>query len=264
MRLRDVTRLSRACSHPPPPPTHTHPRPHSHTRHGRRRWRSSRRCCAPGTAGFCVSWTTSSPSSGGRQPRCWAPATCAASPWVRRCRCCLAGWLPGCMHACLVAAAAAAAVGGGCTAAGGHPSKPHAHSSLAQPSHPTITTHTHDAGVENAYYEGPLRLRLPVAMQLDADGAFSFEAPLPSPEGALGQFVDGFKALVIPSHLRPPAQVGGARGQLCGGARDVGISRRRLVLGLAAGGSRRGMPTPACYPPSALGGFHRRPSTGLR
>jgi len=39
--------------------------------------------------------------------------------------------------------------------------------------------------VENAYYEGPLRLRLPVNMQLDA--AFSFEAPLPSPEGALGQ-----------------------------------------------------------------------------
>jgi hypothetical protein len=61
-------------------------------------------------------------------------------------------------------------------------------------------------GVENAYYEGPLRLRLPVNMQLDADGAFSFEAPLPSPEGALGQFVDGFKSLVIPSHLRPPSQ----------------------------------------------------------
>jgi hypothetical protein len=103
--------------------------------------------------------------------------------------------------------------------------------------------------VENAFYEGPLRLRLPVAMQLDPDGAFSFEAPLPSPEGSLGmvrargwvaplqrrdtpqgssslsahgigccgrylntssssplQFVDGFKSLVIPSHLRPPAQ----------------------------------------------------------
>ena len=41
--------------------------------------------------------------------------------------------------------------------------------------------------MENAYYEGPLRMRLPVNMQLDADGAFSFEAPLPSPEGALGQ-----------------------------------------------------------------------------
>jgi len=41
------------------------------------------------------------------------------------------------------------------------------------------------AGVENAFYEGPLRLRLPVAMKLDPDGAFSFELPLPSPEGAL-------------------------------------------------------------------------------
>ncbi|KAL4450201.1 hypothetical protein ABPG77_010870 [Micractinium sp. CCAP 211/92] len=61
-------------------------------------------------------------------------------------------------------------------------------------------------GVENAFYEGPLRLRLPVAMQLDPDGAFSFELPLPSPEGNLSQFVDGFKGLVIPSHLRPPAQ----------------------------------------------------------
>ncbi|KAI3429707.1 hypothetical protein D9Q98_005792 [Chlorella vulgaris] len=61
-------------------------------------------------------------------------------------------------------------------------------------------------GVENAFYEGPLRLRLPVAMQLDRDGAFSFELPLPSPEGSLGLFMDGFKSLVIPSHLRPPAQ----------------------------------------------------------
>lgn len=43
------------------------------------------------------------------------------------------------------------------------------------------------AGVENAFYEGPLRLRLPVAMQLDPDGAFSFELPLPSPEGNLSQ-----------------------------------------------------------------------------
>lgn len=40
--------------------------------------------------------------------------------------------------------------------------------------------------MENAFYEGPLRLRLPVAMQLDRDGAFSFELPLPSPEGSLG------------------------------------------------------------------------------
>lgn len=48
-------------------------------------------------------------------------------------------------------------------------------------------------------------MRVPVAMQLDADGAFSFEAPLPAPEGNLGRFVDGFKQLVIPAHLRPPA-----------------------------------------------------------
>lgn len=136
------------------------------------------------------------------------------------------------------------------------------------------STRLHPAGVENAFYEGPLRLRLPVAMQLDPDGAFSFELPLPSPEGNLSQvgcspsqaasgdvhcvccrwhllsprqpvvasgvvffaeppltswttrvvrstaassmsrpprppplqFVDGFKGLVIPSHLRPPAQ----------------------------------------------------------
>ncbi|PSC68967.1 hypothetical protein C2E20_7463 [Micractinium conductrix] len=61
-------------------------------------------------------------------------------------------------------------------------------------------------GVENAFYEGPLRLRLPVAMQLDRDGAFSFELPLPSPEGNLAKFIDGFKGLVVPSHLRPPAQ----------------------------------------------------------
>ena len=45
------------------------------------------------------------------------------------------------------------------------------------------------AGFENAVYEGPLRLRLPVSMQLDADGAFSFEAPLPSPSGNLGKVV---------------------------------------------------------------------------
>lgn len=41
--------------------------------------------------------------------------------------------------------------------------------------------------MENAYYEGPLRVRVPVNMQLDADGAFSFDVPLPSPEGALGE-----------------------------------------------------------------------------
>ena len=81
-------------------------------------------------------------------------------------------------------------------------------------------------------YEGPLRLRLPVSIALDADGAFSFQAPLPSPSGNLGkvgrthtcanplladssandlclclvQFMDSFKGLVVPSHLRPPAQ----------------------------------------------------------
>ena len=42
------------------------------------------------------------------------------------------------------------------------------------------------AGVENAFYEGPLRLRLPVSMQLDPDGAFSFEVPLPSATGKFG------------------------------------------------------------------------------
>jgi hypothetical protein len=49
------------------------------------------------------------------------------------------------------------------------------------------STPIYPAGVENAFYEGPLRLRLPVAMQLDPDGAFSFELPLPSPEGGLGK-----------------------------------------------------------------------------
>lgn len=47
------------------------------------------------------------------------------------------------------------------------------------------------AGVENAFYEGPLRLRLPVAMQLDPDGAFSFELPLPNAEGNLTQVSRG-------------------------------------------------------------------------
>eukprot|EP00887_Chlorella_sp_A99_P003983 scaffold11.g3983.t1 len=60
-------------------------------------------------------------------------------------------------------------------------------------------------GMENAHYEGPLRMRLPVNMQLDADGAFSFEVPLPSPTGKIGVFMDVFKSLVVPSHLRPPA-----------------------------------------------------------
>ena len=91
--------------------------------------------------------------------------------------------------------------------------------------------------MENAFYEGPLRLRLPVAMQLDADGAFSFEAPLPSPEGALGAFVDGFKALVIPSHLRPPAQV---RWGWRGGRGRRGVSRRGVRAGRRAGCSAGG------------------------
>lgn len=42
------------------------------------------------------------------------------------------------------------------------------------------------AGIENSHYEGPLRLRLPVAVPLDQDGAISFEIPLPSPAGSLG------------------------------------------------------------------------------
>jgi hypothetical protein len=62
------------------------------------------------------------------------------------------------------------------------------------------------AGLENAHYEGPLRLRLPVALALDADGACSFELPLPGPAGRLGAFVDRFKELTVPAHMRPPAQ----------------------------------------------------------
>ena len=42
------------------------------------------------------------------------------------------------------------------------------------------------AGIENSHYEGPLRLRLPVSVPLDQDGAISFEIPLPSPAGSLG------------------------------------------------------------------------------
>lgn len=151
----------------------------------RRRWRSSRRCCTPGTRGCCASWTCSSPSSAALPPRCWAPATAAASPWVRRCR---GGWLS------LWSRRAAAAVHcrgiavvehQGCEPTGLlHRSQP---VSNLHSIHPTLTLSSHAAGVENAYYEGPLRVRLPVNMKLDADGAFSFEAPLPSPEGALGQ-----------------------------------------------------------------------------
>jgi len=41
-------------------------------------------------------------------------------------------------------------------------------------------------GVENSFYEGPLRLRFPLNVNLDQDGAFSFDLPLPSPAGKLG------------------------------------------------------------------------------
>eukprot|EP00890_Picochlorum_soloecismus_P005506 jgi/Picsp_1/5957/NSC_03313-R1_hypothetical protein CHLNCDRAFT_56574 [Chlorella variabilis] len=61
-------------------------------------------------------------------------------------------------------------------------------------------------GIENSHYEGPLRLRLPVASTIDHDGAVSFDLPLPSPSGSLGVFMDNFKALTVPSHLRPPSQ----------------------------------------------------------
>lgn len=47
-------------------------------------------------------------------------------------------------------------------------------------------------GIENCYYEGPLRLRLPVSIRLDQDGAVSFQLPLPSPQGTLG--VVGFES----------------------------------------------------------------------
>lgn len=53
------------------------------------------------------------------------------------------------------------------------------------PPHPT-PAHL-PPGVENLFYEGPLRVRVPVSMQLDADGAFSFDIPLPSAEGAIGE-----------------------------------------------------------------------------
>lgn len=65
--------------------------------------------------------------------------------------------------------------------------------------------HGFSAGIEHCHYEGPLKIRLPVAMQVDADGAFSFILPLPNPEGGLGVFVDQFKALTVPAHTRPPA-----------------------------------------------------------
>lgn len=61
------------------------------------------------------------------------------------------------------------------------------------------------AGIEHCFYEGPLKIRIPMAMQVDDDGAFSFTLPLPSPEGGLGVFIDNFKALTVPAHTRPPA-----------------------------------------------------------
>lgn len=42
------------------------------------------------------------------------------------------------------------------------------------------------AGIENSHYEGPLRLRLPVSLKPDQDGAINFDLPLPSPSGSLG------------------------------------------------------------------------------
>lgn len=93
--------------------------------------------------------------------------------------------------------------------------------------------HGFSAGCEDSYYEGPLRMRLPLSVQTDQDGSFSFEVPLPTPQGKLGivslcngvigiwhlmrffsseftsvlsQFMDNFKGLLVPSHLRPPAQ----------------------------------------------------------
>lgn len=61
------------------------------------------------------------------------------------------------------------------------------------------------AGIENCFYEGPLRMRLPISVKIDPDGAVSFDLPLPTPQGALGIFMDNFKSLMVPSHLRPPA-----------------------------------------------------------
>ena len=62
------------------------------------------------------------------------------------------------------------------------------------------------AGIDNSHYEGPLRLRMPMSLPTDQDGAISFEIPLPSPAGSLGVFMDHFKGLTVPCHLRPPVQ----------------------------------------------------------
>lgn len=61
------------------------------------------------------------------------------------------------------------------------------------------------AGVENCHYEGPLRVRIPISVRVDPDGAVSFDLPLPTPQGSLGIFMDNFKSLLVPAHLRPPA-----------------------------------------------------------
>lgn len=55
-------------------------------------------------------------------------------------------------------------------------------------------------GVENCFYEGPLRLRFPMNINLDQDGAFSFDLPLPSPAGKLGvvgQYENSLFSLLI-------------------------------------------------------------------
>ncbi len=61
--------------------------------------------------------------------------------------------------------------------------------------------------MENAFYEGPLRVRVPVNMQLDADGAFSFDVPLPSAEGALGDVRTECLPCPLPLLLCPVALV---------------------------------------------------------
>lgn len=60
-------------------------------------------------------------------------------------------------------------------------------------------------GLEDAVYEGPMRVSVPLDVACDEDGALSFSLPLPSPQGRIGTFVDEFKALTLPAHLRSPA-----------------------------------------------------------
>ncbi len=64
-------------------------------------------------------------------------------------------------------------------------------------------------GVEGVSYEGPLRVRLPVHKQLDPDGSFSFEIPLPNPDRQvlLKRFAGGFKqALSSPLSVQQVAK----------------------------------------------------------